>query len=61
MKEVRETLIQKQGDKPIRQFAKEIGIHYTQLSAVLNGRQELRNAKVLAKIGFRYFEHYQRI
>lgn len=61
MDDVIAILKKKQGDKTLREFASEIGVHYSQLSAIYNRRQELRNNDVLAKLGLRYAEHYQKI
>jgi hypothetical protein len=61
MADVVEALKRKQGEKPLREFAAEIGLHYTRLSAIYNGRQELRNNEVLARVGLKYEEHYRRL
>lgn len=61
MDDVIAILKKKQGDKPLREFAAEIGLHYSRLSAIYNGRQELRNTEVLARIGLKYEEHYRRV
>lgn len=61
MRDVVRILKKKQGDKPLREFADEIGLHYSQLSDVLNGRRELRNNKVLARVGLKHEEHYRHI
>lgn len=55
-------LKKKQGKKSLRLFAGEIGIHYSQLSAIYNRRLGLKlNAAVLKKIGLKHEDHYLKI